>query len=278
MLTDWQQIIFDPKNDQISRLDNLARKRFWDENIADEAFNWVLDKIKANNWSRLNSFNGKSKPSTYLHTVFLHALENFSREKFGYPRPRTWLKNRGDFWVQIWKRLCLEREPAEQIKATFADNNKQAEIDVKLIITLIKAKEPNCAKQDSLISIGGTDTDKNNYDDFLLADDQIDNSTEQVINAQNLDELLEIISRLTGLSQHKADFNQADETIKNLSDSLKMDDNELLILKMKFEQNMGDAAIARALNLSNYQVNTILKMVLSRLSKLFEDADIIFNN
>ena len=283
MSTDWQQILFDPQNNLIGRLDRLAKKRFWDENIADEAFNWVLDKLKANNWSRLDSFNGSAKPSTYLHTVFIHSLENFSREKFGYPRPKTWIKNQGSFWVKIWKLLCLEREPLEKIRINLSDGSEQREDEIKKIITLIKAKEPNCAKQEALTTIGGGDENKESVekeeDGSLLGYQQGRRSTEDILQADNYERLTEIIALLTGFAPtlSKTDDALHNKTLKKLAQSLNITANETLLLKMKYQQSMSDSAIGRALDMSNYQVKTHLGMIVSRLTDVLKDGEIIFS-
>ncbi|HFB64133.1 MAG TPA: sigma-70 family RNA polymerase sigma factor [Aeromonadales bacterium] len=282
MPVDWQQILFDPQNDLIGRLDRLAKKRFWDENLADEAFIWILDKLKADNWSRLDGFNGKAKPSTFLYTVFLRSLEDFSRTKFGYPRPKSWLKKLGDLWVQIWKRLCLEREPQEQIKMHLGDGDGQREAEIKQIMVTIKAKEPDCGQQEALTTIGGTDDEaflfESQNDGEALGQDQSRRSTEEILDSGHLEELLQVIGLLTGFngmqtaSQNEALLNK----MQQLSVLLKMEPTEQLVLQMKFQDGMKDAAIARALDMSNYQVKNSLEGIIKRLSNILSESGIDF--
>lgn len=288
MTTDWQQVLFDPNDDMIGRLDRLAKKRFWDDNIADEAFNWVVDKLKANHWKRLDRFKGNAKPSTYLHTVFVHSLESFSREKFGYPRPKTWLKNQGDFWVKIWKMLCLEREEAEHIKYSLGEENKSREAEIIKIIAIIKAKEPNCAKHETITSIGGTEESLN--PDGELNDSSVSHmptrgrATDTQIQLENYEHIVDVITQLCGFScqldssdaiKHKPG-NELEKKLHHFSQSLELQVSEQLLLQMKFQQSMSDSSIARALDLTNYQVKTKLTTVIARLSDLLNDADIIF--
>lgn len=286
MPTDWQQILFDPQNDLMGRLDRLAKKRFWDENLADEAFIWILDKLKADNWARLDSFAGKSKPSTFLYTVFLRSLEDFSRTKFGYPRPKTWLKNMGDFWVQIWKRLCLEREPPEQIKMSMGSGNKHLEREIKQIMVTIKAQEPDCGKQESLTTIGGTDDDlfastaysEGQDDSEAMWQHQACHSAEEALQGENLEQLLHVIGLLTGVNCQlpvaPSDMPEFDIKVAQLSDLLQLKPDEQLVLKMKFQQGMKNTAIAHALDMTNYQVKTCLQAVIKRLSLLFRELEI----
>lgn len=282
MPTDWQHVLFDPKNNLVGRLDQLTKKRFWDENLADEAFIWVLDKLEVDNWSRLDSFNGSAKPSTFLHTVFLSVIEDFSRHKFGYPRPKTWIKRLGDLWVQIWKQLCLEREPPEQIKMYFSDDAPYLAEEIKLIMVTIKAKETDCGQQELLTTVGGTDdevyTTESHDDGEALGQDRARRSAEETLYHEYIEELMQVIDLLTGMNvQQTAVTNErVFDKVQQLSVSLKMEPVEQLVLQMTFQQGMKVAAIARALDMSNYQIKNTLEDIIKRLSNVFNDADIHF--
>lgn len=281
MPIDWQQILFDPKKNLIGRFDQLAKKRFWDENLADEAFIWILDKLKADDWARLASFNGHAQPATFLHTVFLRLLEDFSRHKFGYPRPKTWLKNLGDFWVQIWKRLCLEREPPEQIKMSLGEGDDVRELEIKQIMVTIKAKEPDCAQQEGLTTIGGADGDihinEKQNDGIEIGLHHSRRSVDERIHSENLEDLLQVVGLLTGMTCRQTVSTDLNKKLQYFSEQLKLEPGEQLILQMKFQEGMRDAAIARAMDMSNYQVKSSLKVVIQRLNKLFIEADISIN-
>ena len=58
---DWQKFIFDPSQNIIGLMENIAYKRFYEHDIADSAFNYCLDELGKNNWAKLNKYNGKNQ-------------------------------------------------------------------------------------------------------------------------------------------------------------------------------------------------------------------------
>ena len=93
-------------------LGRLARKRFPDVSLADEALNFVQDRLQAGDWSRIRAFRGKSSFATYIGHVANRLLEDFSRSKFGRSRPPGWIVALGAFWEQVypvWRKESCSR-------------------------------------------------------------------------------------------------------------------------------------------------------------------------
>ena len=266
---DWQEILFNPENDLIGRLDRLAKKRFYDENVADEAFIWVLGKIKNDNWSRLERFDERAKPSTFLHTVFVNLLHDFSRYKFGYPRPKKWLQNMGDLWIEIWRRLCLERESKEQIKIQLADTNKVLQAEIARVMVAIKAKEPNCGADEGLTSIGAVESEQQNeaFDREQLDNKQDDLSSES--NADTLEQVLSLVGVMAGLNQQKLHNSGLTTKAEQLALGLNLDSDEQLLIKLKYQQCMSNAAIARAMDSTAYKVQIQHTDLMGRINTVF---------
>ncbi len=148
---DWQAFVFDPNNHWIERLERRSKQRFLDGNLADEAMNYALKALSDDNWARLQQYQSKAKPGTYLLTLYNNLLEDFSRKKFGYPRPPVWLQKLGEQWVSLWRRLCLEREPVESLLVCY----QAIEESIQDMIRAIKAKLPDCGiAQVSVASLG----------------------------------------------------------------------------------------------------------------------------
>jgi len=82
---DWKSLVFE--SGWMQKLDQLAAKRFGAGGLAEEAGNYVIEQLSNDNWASLTSFKGQCKPETYLHTVTNNYLEEFSRKRFGRPRP-----------------------------------------------------------------------------------------------------------------------------------------------------------------------------------------------
>jgi hypothetical protein len=96
-------------------LKHLARRRFLDPDVADEALSYVLDKLAENDWSRIRQYRGQARFDTYLSHITYRLLEDFARHKFGRHRIPDWLKAQGGLWEQVYRLLCLERRPIAEV-------------------------------------------------------------------------------------------------------------------------------------------------------------------
>ncbi|MFK5892480.1 MAG: hypothetical protein QM504_04575 [Pseudomonadota bacterium] len=262
---DWQAFIFNPDENWIGRMEKRARKRFSDENIADEAFNYALKKIGENNWQRLNSFQGRSKPGTFLYSILNNQLEDFSRKKFGYPRPPVWVERLGNHWKTIWKRLCLEREEEQSLLIIYHETKEQT----REIIKTIKSKITGCGQSSSITSIGGTMSDENN--DFDLEGQLAKHSQANCTSFDNMETQTENSqsSHLLGALCHALDFeaenidlkviaNQIEQQSSQFKDLFQLDPEQLLLLKLKYQQGYKISAIAKILKLKEHKTRRIL--------------------
>ncbi len=111
---DWHRLFFEQGG--YGRLDAIARRRFPDENIAGQAFNQAFEELSKDGYSRLSGYTRISLPGTYVTVIFNRLLVDFSRGKFGRPRPPARLVRRfGDLGKAVFQRLCLERWEPETI-------------------------------------------------------------------------------------------------------------------------------------------------------------------
>ena len=140
----WQDFVFEPA--QYQRLERMAQKRFpGREPLAEEAFTWALERLAEDSWARLGAFAERRSPWAYLATVFRNLLEDFSRARFGRPRPPAWLKRLGSLWVGVYKRLCLERQEPERIVAVLgAEEGEDAAETAREAISVIYGHIPDC--------------------------------------------------------------------------------------------------------------------------------------
>jgi RNA polymerase sigma factor (sigma-70 family) len=262
---DWQAFIFNPDENWIGRMEKRARKRFSDENTADEALNYALKKLGENNWQRLNSFQGRSKPGTFLYTILNNQLEDFSRKKFGYPRPPVWIERLGDHWKTIWKRLCLEREEEESLLVIYNETREQTH----KIIKTIKSKITGCGQTSSITSVGGTMADENNdfdLDKQIVKHSQSDcNSFEdmeiQIENKQSNYLLAALCHALNFEAENidiKAISNQIEQQSCQFKDLFQLDPEQLLLLKLKYQQGYKISAMAKILKLKEHKARRSL--------------------
>ncbi|MCP4119435.1 MAG: hypothetical protein GY737_29355 [Desulfobacteraceae bacterium] len=102
-------------------LESLAGKRFPHENLAHEAFLYLVNRLEEGEWERVRAFRGDSGFKTFLAVVSRRILEDFSREKFGRFRPPLWLKKQGVLFVEVFRMLCHERLTVSDVVHTLAD-------------------------------------------------------------------------------------------------------------------------------------------------------------
>ncbi len=274
---DWQEFIFNPKEDWIGRLEKRSRRRFPDENTADEALNYALKKLGENNWERLNSFQGRSKPGTFLYTILNNQLEDFSRKKFGYPRPPAWVERLGHHWKTIWKRLCLERENEKTLLIIYQDH----ELPTQEIIKTIKAKITNCGQASSITSIGGT-LAEDSYD----LDEQLGKHAE--VGCKSIEDLEENVescqsSQLLGALCHALNIETSGIDIGTMSSQLKQQSKQfkerfqlsaeqLLLLKLKHQQGYKISAIAKILKLKDHTARRSLQAAEKHILQILQKS------
>jgi len=278
---DWQAFIFNPDEDWIGRMEKRARKRFSDENVADEALNYALKKLGENNWQRLNTFQGRSKPGTFLYSILNNQLEDFSRKKFGYPRPPVWVERLGIHWKTIWKRLCLEREEEESLLVIY----QETEEHTRNIIKTIKSRITNCGQTSSITSIGGTVAENEHENDYDL-DAQLtkhaksncepnDNAESETEKNQS-SHLLAALCQAVDIEADDIDIHgisrQIEEQSSQFKELFQLTPEQLLLLKLKYQQGYKIPAIAKILKLKEYKVRRNLSAAESQMVQFLKNS------
>jgi hypothetical protein len=156
----WQEVIFEPGF--MGRLEGFARKRFGDNSLAEEACAFSLGKLLDPGWQarRLSLYGGKASPPGFIFSAFRMLLEDFSRQRFGRPRPPAWLKRLGPFWEKLFTLLCLERLDSGGIHSRLqSGNDQELQERIEEAAWVIRSRVTNCGEQ-----IGETLHDFQEYD------------------------------------------------------------------------------------------------------------------
>lgn len=275
---DWSQLVFG--GDWIKQLENAATKRFGQKLLAEEAVTYTLEQLSADNWKRLHSFRGKSHPAHYLNSVSSNLVEEFSRKKFGRPRPPVWLTRNGNTWVGIWQQLCLERQPEQSIIDRWITESRLKN-HIASIIAVIKAKMPWCGvKTEEIPESVLTAEDETNYFDEISSsyvDDEDDIH-------QSLENLLLLIRLLLGRETHvdsilkKWDFNseklaQLNKGLVAIDAKIAMSAEEVLMIKLIYLENFSQKQVAEAIGVPAYQLNRQLKALLQRIKQALSNTE-----
>lgn len=267
----WQDIVFHP--DWMRRLERMAARRFPDDTTAEEASTFILDQLSHDNWQRCQSFNGSSRPETWLFSVAANLLEEFARKRFGRARPPAWLQQQSELWVTIWHFLCLERQPGETIVDRFSADGSREPALLRQIIRTIRARLPWCGASQMPIP-----------SEYLAEDD----STVNIIDLHQhspapldamagalREELLASLHVLAGLDDTTAGLHDNLPALAVLRQTLQLEDDERLLLKLHFQEGLSGQAIARLLGVPDHQPGRQIRRLLQRLRQAFDEAGLL---
>jgi len=151
---DWRRIIFDSSGGMFKHLDALTRRRFpTDPNLAEEAFNAVLEVLSRDDWARLARFDGRGSAEGYLVRTFSHALEDFVRRRLGRPRPPATIVRRGGVWLRIYQQLIVERQLEPSVADALATTTDWPAADLAAAIREVKALCRSAAHSASFVPL-----------------------------------------------------------------------------------------------------------------------------
>ncbi|MDH5546464.1 MAG: hypothetical protein OEZ43_12790 [Gammaproteobacteria bacterium] len=281
---DWKNIIFGPQ--WLDKLDQLAVRRFGEGGLAQEASSYVLEKLSEDDWSVLSSFQGNCQPETFLHTLAKNYLEEFSRKRFGRMRPPKWLSDQGDFWIKIWKMLCLERMEIPVLVDSLLFRDMREESVIRHAIKTIKAQLPWCGHSNKEFAAASLDGEYKDSSDDLIADYRTpDDHVTSAFYRQMLMLMSLILNdnpdpakRVDGLvfeDDHIVETALLSK-LKRMRQELELSDLERVILKMVYQDGIKRKTVAQALGLAEYMPGRIIQKALDRIHAAFIDAGISF--
>ncbi|MGH1373153.1 MAG: hypothetical protein ACRBBW_14020 [Cellvibrionaceae bacterium] len=253
-----------------SRIQYLSERRFGKSADADIAASYVLEQLSADDWQVCHKFTGKARPQTYLYTLCANFIEEYARKRFGRIRPPQWLQQLGNQWLTLWKYICLERQPIPVVIERFSDdeNSRNDAESVLSMITTIKAKIPWCGQQTGEVSL----------------ELEADNSPHEVHHSSNHDatqeEFLLLLHNLVlGETEDPSSTVMAQwqdqNKLTSLKEQLQLSDEQRLILRMAYQDNLKFSAIARTLKLPAHQPARIAQRALKHIQQLLLEHQLL---
>ncbi len=248
---DWQLFIFNPEHDWLNKFDQMARKRYNHDDLAQAAVNDIIKVMSKDNWSILGDIESKREPGAYITTVFRNKLEDKARKRYSRPRPPSWLKKLGGFWLTLFQWLCLERKT--KIAIYDAMEHHQIIEDVDQMILTIKTKHPKC---------GSPDCQENSLEEHQEINQSFEPTYEDDEDCD--EELLLALGHYTGINDTKSIklVNQ-----KSDLENLKLNDEDQVLLKLIYQQGLKISQIARMLHLPDHQVRKMHQNVLNNIKE-----------
>lgn len=265
---DWQTFVFNPTAAWMDRLSTLARRRFGEGSLADEAFNFAFERISENRWELLSGFCGRSQPGSYLIAVFNNELEDFARKKFGRPRPPVWLDRLGETWLRVFKLLCLERREPETIVDQLCARNERHPDEVRLIIRTIRGKIPDCGQQ--IMDVVTDEIPQINCGDTRAL------GPEAQLDQLELAKLFEAVATTLTFGAEIQVNSAAGITDKaqgrwsQLTEKLKISDDERIVLRQIYQDGLRLSVVARKLGRPEYELRRMVHRAVTRLQRVLE--------
>ena len=270
---DWPSIVF--SQTWLKKLNVLASNRFNIGITSESSVTFVIENLSENNWARLNSFTGGAKPETYLHSICTNLLEEFARKQFGRPRPPVWLKNEGETWIKIWKMVCLERQQVGRIIDVLCFNEKRSPDFVHGVIKTIKARLPWCGVKSCAIPVDHLDDCQS--ESMTLTENL---TIEGTLDKRELEDKLNLVAEL--LDNLGCPSNSLVASVQTgipakvsfLKSELSFTEEEILVVKMAYQEGLKLNIIADALSMPRYQPGRLLKKVFKMLFEALNASDI----
>lgn len=268
---DWPALVFNEAS--MKAFEKLAKKRFNEGVLAEEAVTHVLEGLSANDWGRCKAFKGNARPTTYLYSLASNLIEEFARQRFGRPRPPTWLQEQGELWVQMWKLLCLERQLLPSILDRLCANGAREASFLENVARTIKARMPNCGlsamdhqltEDISMISDAQQSAADPDESEFAHENAEI---TEVVIMLRSV--LAEPASATDFSAETRASARdyvvERAAQLRRLKEELTLTDEENVLLRMIFVDGFSKSAASKAMGMPSHQAGRIANAALARI-------------
>ncbi|MCP4700936.1 MAG: hypothetical protein GY862_29390 [Gammaproteobacteria bacterium] len=263
-------------------LERLAHKRFpADSNAALEALDYAWNKFQADDWLFVRKHAGAGFTAFLTKTV-QNLFTDYARKIGGTKQTPKWISERGDFWVEAWRMLCLQglnrHETKETLLAYAEQLGKEAfYVDEVLDAILQKEKPLPDNRTVSLPKESGAEEEQNNQ---WKADGSdigfITRSTEEELEDMQNSVLLQNIFMLLNCllpNQSDSKYEEAVEMwLKKLRNTLVLKDEEYVLLTMIHEDGLKVVEAGRRLGLNANQVSARYRRLLDRIKNAFKEC------
>ena len=241
-------------------INQMARRRFWRSEIAEEAALAVMNALAKDDWAILKKYRGEAQFGAFLKTVAAAELENFARARFGRRRPPLWVRRLGGIWEKLYAALCRERTPlheATEFIRVGMGRADGAEVEAAAIQLLLRI--PDCGMVVEEVALDDTP-------ELAVA---APSSPASESERRERDETLKTVFQLVvgGGPEAAAKLHGAFKMVK-----ISISSEERLFLKMCYQDGLPVARAGRLLGLGRFQAAARMRRLLERLRREFERA------
>lgn len=227
--------------DYWDQLGALSKRRFpKNENLSEEALLYLINRLEADEWKRIRAWQGLGPFVTYLLTLTSRLFTDFSREKFGYIRKPTWLKEQKDpLWDKAYRLLTVDKyERRVAIELLRSSEPNRADWYIEEVVTTITAK---CVKQPMF------------SEQMISLDDQKEQAAVEIGPDEALDtNSKDMIEALQFYIQKNGDppvTSQVGEILRRLNPHIALTGEDRLLLRLRYSDGMKMKHIVKLMGL-----------------------------
>lgn len=201
-----------------------------------------------------------------VRTAYRHIMGDLWRKHFGRPRPPREMARALPAAEALYFKFCLERKPVDVI----AEELALPERAVGTWATWLRVND-KCPKKKSFRSLDDPDAASARREiEVVTAEDPVNRSAERDQAAAIVAMLLETAGREPSNKGGEA----LQRTLRAVREELALDDEERLLLKLRFIEELDVTEAATLLGVDRRTVKSRESQVLERLRTLFESHDI----
>lgn len=252
-----------------SLIDRLAKRRF-NESLAEEAALYVLNRLQEDECRRVRAFSGQTRLSTFLSSLVLRLLEDFSRMRFGRLRPPQWISALGGIWVTVFELLCLQRQTiSDAVEMAMQRLNDRQQLE-QIAYTILE-RVTDCGKHQAM-EVEFDESRAEPQNERPGRKDRLENPEERFLQEERRIFLEVLFTALLVGKEHEQAAEQA--SVKIFEVQLSLSAEERLLLKLCYQDGVSVARAGKMLGLNVNQVHGRLRRLLSRLRESFEQAGV----
>jgi hypothetical protein len=232
-------------------VDTLAKRRFpRDENLALEASQYVLEQLQSDDWKRLRSWKGQGDFLPFMATITARLLTDFFRSKRGYIRKPRWLEEKNDMlWHLAYQLAVVEQWPAREAVEQLV--NYPPPRGRGIVEEVVRTVIGRCREQPRLTEA---------VDGFEVESLPDHAATEDCGEPQHK-ELIEVFLSILDSGQNDPVHPRVAEIAARLNPYLSLTDEDCLLLKLYYLEEMSMEAIKRLLKLEGDLYKRVKKLI-----------------
>ena len=248
-------------------INSIAGRRFSDKILAEEAALYVLNRLEEDNCRRLRGFRGQARFSTYLASLCVRLLEDFSRKKYGRLRPPLWIRDLGGIWLLLYQLLCWQRlSVADAVETVRTRNHNRSQREIEEAAWKILERIIHCGSHQGQ-EVPLDETGEKTRPDSADAGPESPTPEQQIAAKER-----EIFLQLLFATDEQKIPELSDPSVFTPKFSPRLDAQERLLLKLCFQDDLAVTRAGEMLGLNANQVHGKLRRLLARLRDDLERA------